>query len=187
MVIQAREESDVEPDVIRKKVAESGGSKYTTSGNAASSQPARMERPAPVGSNYTPIGRPDIASMTSGNKPDEPSQVGSTWKPKHNELQDIRKAGNASSTNAEEEKVDTVVGTTWQPKHNELQEIRAKAARDRPEAPGAVGTTWQPKHNELQEIRAKAAAESQKSREASHIPPASLPPAVSRPIVSKIV
>jgi len=121
--------------------------------------------------------------MTSGIKSDASASVGSSWQPKHNELQDIRKPTVNSSRPAEEEKVETVVGTTWQPKHNELQEIRAKAARDRPEAPSAVGTTWQPKHNELQEIRAKAAADSQKDREASKISAPSLPPVASRPIV----
>lgn len=175
VVLQARQESDVEPDIIRKRVAESGGSKYTTAGTSSAAQPAKMERPAPVGSNYTPIGRPDIASMTASKPEAPPTVVGSTWTPKHNELQDIRKNAAASSKPAEDDKIDTVVGTTWQPRHNELQEIRAKAARERPEAPGSVGTTWQPKHNELQEIRARAAAESQKPKDDAETLPSRAP------------
>lgn len=167
-------------------MAESGGSKYTTAGASATSQPAKMERPAPVGSNYTPVGRPDIASMSGRSKPQAPSAVGSSWQPKHNELQDIRKGTAAATKPAEQDSADTVIGTTWQPKHNELQEIRAKAAREKPEAPASVGTTWQPRHNELQEIRAKAAAESQKNRDATSNQGSAPPPpaAAARPIVS---
>lgn len=86
MVIQARAEADVEASHIMKRVAESGGSKYSTHQEA----PQKMERPAPVGTNYTPIGRPDIASMTAKAKPEAAPVVGTAWTPRHNELQDIR-------------------------------------------------------------------------------------------------
>jgi hypothetical protein len=180
VVLQARQESDIEPDIIRKRVAESGGSKYTTAGTIGSSAPpTKMERPAPVGSSYKPIGRPDIASMTNQSKPQAvPDVVGTTWQPKHNELQELRNQTSQKQNQQEDDKVDTAVGTTWQPKHNELQEIRAKAAKERPAAPGSVGTSWTPRHNELQEIRAKAAAD--KGKDSAAVPPT---PAASRPVV----
>ncbi|GAA99296.1 uncharacterized protein L969DRAFT_86526 [Mixia osmundae IAM 14324] len=62
--IQARSEEDIEPDVIMKRVAQSGGSKYAT----ATSEPAPAARAAlgrPTTSAYVPIGRPDIASLKS--------------------------------------------------------------------------------------------------------------------------
>ena len=89
VVIQAREEADVDPDLILKRVAEAGGAKYSVHQEA----PQKLERPAPVGSAYKPIGRPDIAAMSAGAQRETapPSaSVGTTWKPKHNELQEIR-------------------------------------------------------------------------------------------------
>lgn len=86
VVIQARTEADVDSALIMKRVAEAGGAKYSTH----QEKPQRMERPAPVGTNYTPVGRPDIASMTSNTKKEAPAAVGTTWTPRHNELNEIR-------------------------------------------------------------------------------------------------
>jgi len=45
-----------------------------------------------LGTNYQPIGRPDIASMTSKQKPTPPAPVGTSYTPLKNELADIRAA-----------------------------------------------------------------------------------------------
>ena len=86
VVIQGRSDSDIEPQLILKRLAESGGSKYSIHQEA----PQKLERPAPIGSNYKPIGRPDIAQMSSTAKVEAPAAVGTSWTPKHNELKDIR-------------------------------------------------------------------------------------------------
>ncbi|KIJ06493.1 hypothetical protein PAXINDRAFT_103342, partial [Paxillus involutus ATCC 200175] len=59
VVINARNESDVAPSLIMKRVEAASGAKYS----AHNEQSRKFEPIAPVGSSYTPIGRPDIAAM----------------------------------------------------------------------------------------------------------------------------
>jgi len=49
-----------------KRVADAGGAKYSVHGETA----RRHEPIAPVGTSYTPVGRPDIAAMRSGVQKD---------------------------------------------------------------------------------------------------------------------
>jgi len=86
--INARCDADVEPSHILKKVADSSGAKYSVHNE----KPVKREMPAPVGTNYQPIGRPDIAAMTSKQKPTPPAPVGTSYTPLKNELADIRAA-----------------------------------------------------------------------------------------------
>ena len=62
MIINARNESDVSPDVIRKKVSDSSGSKYSVHKEVA----RKPDLINPVGSSYTPVGTPNIAAMRRG-------------------------------------------------------------------------------------------------------------------------
>ncbi|EFP94595.2 uncharacterized protein PGTG_20551 [Puccinia graminis f. sp. tritici CRL 75-36-700-3] len=91
--INARCDADVEPSHIMKKVADSSGAKYSVHNE----KPVKREMPAPVGTNYKPIGRPDIASMTSKQKPTPPAPVGTSYTPMKNELAEIRAARTAPS------------------------------------------------------------------------------------------
>ncbi|WAQ82301.1 hypothetical protein PtA15_2A618 [Puccinia triticina] len=91
--INARCDADVEPSHIMKKVADSSGAKYSVHNE----KPVKREMPAPVGTNYKPIGRPDIASMTSKQKPTPPPPVGTSYTPMKNELAEIRAARTAPS------------------------------------------------------------------------------------------
>ncbi|KAF9224114.1 actin depolymerizing protein [Gyrodon lividus] len=59
VVVNARNESDVTPSLIMKRVEAASGAKYS----AHSEQPRKFEPIAPVGTNYAPIGRPDISAM----------------------------------------------------------------------------------------------------------------------------
>lgn len=91
VTLQARSEADVDPDLIRKRLQESGGSRYSIHKEA----PVKMSAPAPVGSAYVPVGRPDIASLTAKAKKEEPIEpVGTSYEPKRNELASIRAAQN---------------------------------------------------------------------------------------------
>ncbi|EJD08583.1 uncharacterized protein FOMMEDRAFT_117069 [Fomitiporia mediterranea MF3/22] len=66
VAINARNEGDVTPEYILKRVADSSGSRYT----AHKEQPRKFERIAPVGTNYTPIGKVDIGEIRkSATKP----------------------------------------------------------------------------------------------------------------------
>ncbi|POW06826.1 hypothetical protein PSTT_08716 [Puccinia striiformis] len=76
-----------------KGVADSSGAKYSVHNE----KPVKREMPAPVGTNYKPIGRPDIASMTSKQKPTPPAPVGTSYTPRKNELAEIRAARTAPS------------------------------------------------------------------------------------------
>ncbi|KAI7959476.1 hypothetical protein MJO28_003267 [Puccinia striiformis f. sp. tritici] len=91
--INARCDADVEPSHILKRVADSSGAKYSVHNE----KPVKREMPAPVGTNYKPIGRPDIASMTSKQKPTPPAPVGTSYTPRKNELAEIRAARTAPS------------------------------------------------------------------------------------------
>ncbi|MBW0517638.1 hypothetical protein O181_057353 [Austropuccinia psidii MF-1] len=91
--INARCDTDVEPSQILKKVADSSGAKYSIHNE----KPVKRELPAPVGTNYTPIGRPDIAAMTSKQKPTPPAPVGTSYTPMRNELAEIRATRTAPS------------------------------------------------------------------------------------------
>ena len=58
-------QSDVIPSLIMSRVESASGAKYS----AHNEQPRKMEKIAPVGTNYTPIGRPDIDSLRKGTRP----------------------------------------------------------------------------------------------------------------------
>ncbi len=101
VTVQARTEADVEPALILRKVADSGGAKYAAAGSAANT--ARHVPIAPVGSSYKPVGAPDIRGIQQAATPakerekDTIAPVGSAYKPIRNELADIRAK---SSSNA---------------------------------------------------------------------------------------
>ncbi|EGO22678.1 hypothetical protein SERLADRAFT_357378, partial [Serpula lacrymans var. lacrymans S7.9] len=59
VVISARNESDVTPALIMSRVEGASGARYS----AHKEQARKFEPIAPVGTSYTPIGRPDIAAM----------------------------------------------------------------------------------------------------------------------------
>lgn len=65
--INARNEDDVEPEVILKRLADSGGAKYSVQQKQASAAavPAR-DRIAPVGSAYQPVGKVDMGALKAG-------------------------------------------------------------------------------------------------------------------------
>lgn len=89
VTIQARSDEDVTPELIRKRLEESGGSRYSINKEA----PVKMSAPAPVGSAYVPVGRPDIASLTAkAPRPEAPTKVGTAYESKRDELASIRAA-----------------------------------------------------------------------------------------------
>ncbi|KZS94673.1 actin depolymerizing protein [Sistotremastrum niveocremeum HHB9708] len=59
VVINARNEADVSPRLIMKRVEEASGSKYSVHKESA----RKYEPIAPVGTSYTPIGKPDIGAL----------------------------------------------------------------------------------------------------------------------------
>lgn len=56
-------QTDVEPEVILKKLADSGGAKYSVQQKNAPAQP--RDKIAPVGSSYTPVGKVDMGALKS--------------------------------------------------------------------------------------------------------------------------
>lgn len=52
-------QSDVTPSLIMRRVEAASGAKYSTHNE----KPRKFEPIAPVGTNYTPIGKPDIAAL----------------------------------------------------------------------------------------------------------------------------
>ncbi|KAG0653279.1 hypothetical protein C6P46_003146, partial [Rhodotorula mucilaginosa] len=89
VTIQARHDADVVPSFILKRVADSSGARYSVHNEA----PQRYVAPAPVGSSYVPVGRPQI-SQTKPVAP--PTPVGTAYESKRNELANIR-AGHATA------------------------------------------------------------------------------------------
>lgn len=69
--VNARDEDDVQTELIMKKVVDSGGSKYSVAdkASAGSNAPApKRDLIAPVGSAYKPVGTPDIKGMQAQAK-----------------------------------------------------------------------------------------------------------------------
>ncbi|KAI9256458.1 hypothetical protein BDA99DRAFT_441889 [Phascolomyces articulosus] len=77
--INARDEADVEPELIMKRVSESSGAKYSVHKEQRRAQPAVT----PVGSVYKKTEVPDIAAMQrqSMKKEGPPAPVGTNYKP----------------------------------------------------------------------------------------------------------
>ncbi|KAG0743023.1 hypothetical protein G6F23_006353 [Rhizopus arrhizus] len=77
--INARDEADVEPELIMKRIAESSGANYSVHKEASKPQP----KVTPVGSVYKKTEIPDIASMQrqSMTKENMPVPVGTNYKP----------------------------------------------------------------------------------------------------------
>ncbi|KAI7857163.1 hypothetical protein BDC45DRAFT_501835 [Circinella umbellata] len=77
--INARDEADVEPDLIMKRVSESSGAKYSVHKEQRRAQPAVT----PVNSVYKRTEVPDIAAMQreSMKKEGPPAPVGTNYKP----------------------------------------------------------------------------------------------------------
>ncbi|KAI9305350.1 hypothetical protein BJ944DRAFT_249125 [Cunninghamella echinulata] len=77
--INARDEADVEPELIMKRVSESSGSKYSVHKETAKPQPAVT----PVNSVYKKTEIPDIAAMQreSMKKEGPPARVGTNYQP----------------------------------------------------------------------------------------------------------
>ncbi|PPQ71153.1 hypothetical protein CVT24_009834 [Panaeolus cyanescens] len=72
VVINARNETDVTPALIMKRVEAASGAKYSSNRE----EPRKFEPIAPVGTSYTPVGRPDIAALKKAPpaaKPTAPS------------------------------------------------------------------------------------------------------------------
>ncbi|KAG9084727.1 hypothetical protein FS749_005003, partial [Ceratobasidium sp. UAMH 11750] len=86
VVVNARNEADVSPALIMKKVNDASGAKYSFHKEA----PKRVDPIAPVGSSYKPIGAPDVAAMRKGAKPDVIGKVGTAYTPAREELANIR-------------------------------------------------------------------------------------------------
>ncbi|KAF9511348.1 hypothetical protein BS47DRAFT_1377186 [Hydnum rufescens UP504] len=86
IVINARNEADVSPVLIMSRVNNASGSKYSVHKEAA-----RPYVPiAPVGTNYTPVGKVDINELRRGTPRDVVQPVGSSYKPVRGELASIR-------------------------------------------------------------------------------------------------
>ncbi|ORZ00779.1 hypothetical protein BCR43DRAFT_485770 [Syncephalastrum racemosum] len=79
--INARDEADVEPELIMKRVAESSGAKYSVHKEQSRPQPAVT----PVGSVYKKTEIPNIAAMQreSMKKDGPPARVGTNYQPVH--------------------------------------------------------------------------------------------------------
>ncbi|KAL1931216.1 hypothetical protein VTP01DRAFT_10353 [Rhizomucor pusillus] len=77
--INARDEADVEPELIMKRVSESSGAKYSFH----KEKPRPMPAVTPVGSVYKKTEVPDIAAMQreSMKKEGPPAPVGTNYKP----------------------------------------------------------------------------------------------------------
>ncbi|KAK4693655.1 hypothetical protein P7C70_g8884, partial [Phenoliferia sp. Uapishka_3] len=82
--LQARSDADVTPAHIKKRVADSSGSKYSVHNEPAQ----KYQAPAPVTSSYVPVGRPTI---TQSRPVAPPTPVGTSYASKQNELAEIRK------------------------------------------------------------------------------------------------
>ncbi|KAJ6624892.1 hypothetical protein B0H10DRAFT_2004715, partial [Mycena sp. CBHHK59/15] len=65
VVLNARNETDVTPALIMSRVEAASGAKYS----AHKEQARKFEPIAPVGTNYTPIGKPDISTLRKGPTP----------------------------------------------------------------------------------------------------------------------
>lgn len=119
VVLQARSEADIDPSLIRKRVSESSGAKYSVHSEPAQQ---KLERPAPVGSSYKPIGRPDIAAMQAGGggapaATAAPEKTGTDWKPRHNELEEIRKKAAEDAKREREKSASASVSLTKPPEN----------------------------------------------------------------------
>jgi len=90
VTIQARSDADVARSHILKRVSDSSGARYGVHNEPA--QPYRA--PAPVGSTYVPVGRPDF---TPSKPVAPPTPVGTAYAPRANELADLRAAGAAKA------------------------------------------------------------------------------------------
>src|SRR5216683_7626535 len=66
-----RQKSDVTPSLIMSRVESASGAKYS----AHNEQARRFEPIAPVGTNYTPVGKVDIAAIRSSATPTPPKAV----------------------------------------------------------------------------------------------------------------
>lgn len=63
LALAATFQTDVEPEVILKKLTDSGGAKYSIQQKNAPAQP--RDKIAPVGSSYTPVGKVDMGALKS--------------------------------------------------------------------------------------------------------------------------
>ncbi|PWZ03488.1 hypothetical protein BCV70DRAFT_155405 [Testicularia cyperi] len=86
--INARSEADVDPKLVVRRIAESSGANYSAAGKAANTHSGGPI--SAVGTNYKPVGTPDIKSMQKGAPKDTIAPVGSTYSSKRDELQQIR-------------------------------------------------------------------------------------------------
>lgn len=82
--INARAEEDLVPQAIMRKVTDSSGSKY---GAASSVSGGKIE---PVGTNYKPVGTPDIRGMQAKAPKDTIQPTGTTYTPAREEIKQLR-------------------------------------------------------------------------------------------------
>lgn len=82
VVISARNESDVAPALIMNRVKAAGGVNYTGQSSQSTSSSKYNPPIAPVGSSYTPIGKPDIAALRRGGSASTTSALTSSVTPK---------------------------------------------------------------------------------------------------------
>lgn len=68
--VNARDEDDVQSEIIMKKVADSGGSKYSVAEKSTAGGAGATKRDliTPVGSAYKPVGTPDIKGLQAQAK-----------------------------------------------------------------------------------------------------------------------
>ncbi|WFD00630.1 actin binding protein [Malassezia yamatoensis] len=90
--INARTDEDLVPAAILRKVLDSSGSKY---GAASSMQSSKIE---PVGTNYRPIGTPDIRKMQSEATNDPIQPTGTNYVSAREEIQQLRQGILGKST-----------------------------------------------------------------------------------------
>ncbi|KAI8885354.1 hypothetical protein K501DRAFT_331963 [Backusella circina FSU 941] len=135
--INARDEADVEPDLIMKRVAESSGANYSVHKESAKPLP----RVTPVGSVYKKTEIPDIAAMQrqSMTKENAPTPVGTNYKPVQTTPRKMESRWNqatqqdsgAASVRAERERFEQEV------RDREMQQSRAVQQDDRLEQEAA--------------------------------------------------
>ncbi|KAI0348788.1 hypothetical protein OH77DRAFT_1371773, partial [Trametes cingulata] len=79
VVINARNEADVSPDLIMARVEAASGAHYSAQKEA----PRKSEPIAPVGTNYTPVGKVDMAALRkgAGSSPAAPPPAPAAAKP----------------------------------------------------------------------------------------------------------
>ncbi|KAI9268705.1 hypothetical protein BY458DRAFT_475619 [Sporodiniella umbellata] len=175
--INARDEADVDPELIMKRVSESSGANYSVHKETSKPQP----RVTPVGSVYKKTEIPDIASMQrqSMTRENMPAPVGTSYKPVVTTPRKLENRWNASQENstsgadsvrAEREAFEKQVREREMQKHQEQlrgdREDQAKEeARRKEEQKAREEEDRVRREREAQEAEARRQEEAQYRRE----------------------